>query len=238
MKLNIYLKNKKKKNDFGEVEKNLNLHSLFKNIQNTFMEFKKSIDKIEDENENLFKTKDMNLSVNEIENNMKNWINEIKNYKENQFKSLNENYEKNIKNIKNDLDETNLKLTKKESEFNNQIEISENFKSQFNEANLKVNQLNEITKSKDNLINTQNDTIKMYEDKIKDFNSDKDKLEMLLNSNIVNFKMKEDEVETILMVIECMLAKNKNKYEHNLNKLSNECKASINNMVKKYKLFK
>ena len=228
----------RKKNDFGEVEKNLNLHSLFKNIQNTFMEFKKSIDKIEDENENLFKTKDMNLSVNEIENNMKNWINEIKNYKENQFKSLNENYEKNIKNIKNDLDETNLKLTKKESEFNNQIEIAENFKSQFNEANLKVNQLNEITKSKDNLINTQNDTIKMYEDKIKDYNNDKDKLEMLLNSNIVNFKMKEDEVETILMVIECMLAKNKNKYEHNLNKLSNECKASINNMVKKYKLFK
>ena len=228
----------RKKNDFGEVEKNLNLHSLFKNIQNTFMEFKKSIDKIEDENENLFKTKEMNLSVNEIENNMKNWINEIKNYKENQFKSLNENYEKNIKNIKNDLDETNLKLTKKESEFNNQIEIAENFKSQFNEANLKVNQLNEITKSKDNLINTQNDTIKMYEDKIKDFNNDKDKLEMLLNSNIVNFKMKEDEVETILMVIECMLAKNKNKYEHNLNKLSNECKASINNMVKKYKLFK
>ena len=228
----------RKKNDFGEVEKNLNLHSLFKNIQNTFMEFKKSIDKIEDENENLFKTKEMNLSVNEIENNMKNWINEIKNYKENQFKSLNENYEKNIKNIKNDLDETNLKLTKKESEFNNQIEIAENFKSQFNEVNLKVNQLNEITKSKDNLINTQNDTIKMYEDKIKDFNNDKDKLEMLLNSNIVNFKMKEDEVETILMVIECMLAKNKNKYEHNLNKLSNECKASINNMVKKYKLFK
>ena len=228
----------RKKNDFGEVEKNLNLHSLFKNIQNTFMEFKKSIDKIEDENENLFKTKEMNLNVNEIENNMKNWINEIKNYKENQFKNLNENYEKNIKNIKNDLDETNLKLTKKESEFNNQIEIAENFKSQFNEANLKVNQLNEITKSKDNLINTQNDTIKMYEDKIKDFNSDKDKLEMLLNSNIVNFKMKEDEVETILMVIECMLAKNKNKYEHNLNKLSNECKASINNMVKKYKLFK
>ena len=228
----------KKKNDFGEVEKNLNLHSLFKNIQNTFMEFKKSIDKIEDENENLFKTKEMNLNVNEIENNMKNWINEIKNYKENQFKNLNENYEKNIKNIKNDLDETNLKLTKKESEFNNQIEISENFKSQFNEANLKVNQLNEITKSKDNLINTQNDTIKMYEDKIKDFNSDKDKLEMLLNSNIVNFKMKEDEVETILMVIECMLAKNKNKYEHNINKLSNDCKASINNMVKKYKLFK
>ena len=228
----------RKKNDFGEVEKNLNLHSLFKNIQNTFMEFKKSIDKIEDENENLFKTKEMNLNVNEIENNIKNWINEIKNYKENQFKNLNENYEKNIKNIKNDLDETNLKLTKKESEFNNQIEISENFKSQFNEANLKVNQLNEITKSKDNLINTQNDTIKMYEDKIKDFNNDKDKLEMLLNSNIVNFKMKEDEVETILMVIECMLAKNKNKYEHNLNKLSNECKASINNMVKKYKLFK
>ena len=228
----------RKKNDFGEVEKNLNLHSLFKNIQNTFMEFKKSIDKIEDENENLFKTKEMNLNVNEIENNMKNWINEIKNYKENQFKNLNENYEKNIKSIKNDLDETNLKLTKKESEFNNQIEISENFKSQFNEANLKVNQLNEITKSKDNLINTQNDTIKMYEDKIKDFNSDKDKLEMLLNSNIVNFKMKEDEVETILMVIDCMLAKNKNKYEHNLNKLSNECKASINNMVKKYKLFK
>ena len=140
------------------------------------MEFKKSIDKIEDENENLFKTKEMNLNVNEIENNMKNWINEIKNYKENQFKNLNENYEKNIKSIKNDLDETNLKLTKKESEFNNQIEISENFKSQFNEANLKVNQLNEITKSKDNLINTQNDTIKMYEDKIKDFNSDKDKL--------------------------------------------------------------
>ena len=66
----------------------------------------------------------------------------------------------------------------------------------------------------------------------------RDGLELNLNQNIVNYKMKEDELETLLIVIEGMLSKKKDKYEHNLSRLSSEIKATIQAIVDKYKFFK
>lgn len=45
----------------------------------------------------------------------------------------------------------------------------------------------------------------MYEEKIAEYKKSKEDLEIGLNQNIVNFKMKEDELDTLLMVIEGIL---------------------------------
>ena len=47
----------------------------------------------------------------------------------------------------------------------------------------------------------------MFEDKIAEFKKSKEDLEVSLSQNIVNFKMKEDELDTLLMVIEGILVK-------------------------------
>lgn len=45
----------------------------------------------------------------------------------------------------------------------------------------------------------------MYEEKIVEYRKLKEDLEINLNHNIVNFKMKEDELDTLLMVFEGIL---------------------------------
>ena len=101
-----------------------------------------------------------------------------------------------------------------------------------------LSELNEISNSKDNLIKTQNEAIKMYEDKIKDDKKLKEDLELSLAKNIYNFKMKEDEFDSLFMVIEGIISKKKDKYEHNLNKCSEDVKKNLQSMIKRYKFFK
>ena len=47
----------------------------------------------------------------------------------------------------------------------------------------------------------------MYEDKIGEYKRSKEDYELSLNKYIVNFKMKEDELETIMSVIEGFITK-------------------------------
>ena len=52
-------------------EQSINLQTLFKNIQSTFMEFKEGVDKLDKENENIFKTKYLENSTKEVEEKLK-----------------------------------------------------------------------------------------------------------------------------------------------------------------------
>ena len=219
-------------------EQSLNLQTLFKNIQSTFMEFKESVDKLDKENENVFKTKYLENSTHEIEDKLKNCVSEIRDFCEKQMKIMNENYEKEIKKVKEKCDELSFELDKKKNEENQQkenIELSEN---KLKESTKQISELNEISKSKDNLIKSQNDAIKMYEAKIKDDKKLKEDLELSLAKNIYNFKMKEDEFDSLFMVIEGIISKKKDKYEHNLNKCSEDVKKNLQSMIKRYKFFK
>ena len=55
---------------------------------------------------------------------------------------------------------------------------------------------------------------------------------------IYNFKMKEDEFESLFMVFEAIISKKKDKYEHSISKLSPDVKAQLQALIKKYKFFK
>ena len=219
-------------------EQSLNLQTLFKNIQSTFMEFKESVDKLDKENENVFKTKYLENSTKEIEEKLKNCVTDIQTFCEKKVKSMNENYEKEIKKIKDKYDELSFELDKKKAEEKEKLEKIELNENKLKESQKQISELNEISNSKDNLIKTQNEAIKMYEDKIKDDKKLKEDLELSLAKNIYNFKMKEDEFDSLFMVIEGIISKKKDKYEHNLSKCSSDVKNTLQSMIKKYKFFK
>ena len=219
-------------------ENGLNLQNLFINIQNTFMDFKNSVDKLDKENENIFNLKNLENLTKETENKIGDNSLSLKNFFQKQIKELCQNYENEIKQLKDKYDEINFELTKKNIDINEQIKSKEGFKIQLKENETQINELKEISKSKDELLETQNNLLKVYEDKIKDYKKMKEDLEMNLAKNVYNFKMKEDEFDSLFMVIEGIVSKKKEKYEHNLNKLSAETKNMVENLVKQYKFFK
>ena len=151
---------------------------------------------------------------------------------------MNDNYEKEIKKVKDKYDELSFELTKKNAEVKEQTELKEANENKLKEKSKQITELNEISKSKDSLINTQNDNIKMYQDKINDYKKTKEDLEFSLAQNIYNFKMKEDEFDSLFMVFEGIISKKKDKYEHSITKLSPEIKENLQAMIKKYKFFK
>ena len=128
------------------------------------MDFKESMDKVEKESEKLLKQKHIEIQTKEIKNKSNSWIEDIRVFRETQVKIMNDLYEENIKKYNNKVNELKLELTQKDFNLSEQTHLKEFFETKYNEANKQIEELNNILKSKDNLINTQNDAIKMYED--------------------------------------------------------------------------
>ena len=217
---------------------NLNLQNLFINIQSTFMDFKNSVDKIDKENESMYNLKNLENLTKDAENKFGDCTSGLKNFWEKQIKELGENYEKEIKKLKDEYDMINLELTKKNNDISEQSKLKEGCEIQLKETEKQINELSELSKAKDELIETQNQTLKVYEDKINEYKKTREDLELSLAKNIYNFKMKEDEFDSLFMVIEGIVSRKKEKFEHNLNKLSPEAKNMVENLVKQYKFFK
>ena len=217
---------------------NLNLQNLFINIQSTFMDFKNSVDKLDKENESMYNLKNLENLTKDAENKFGDCTSVLKSFWEKQIKELGENYEKEIKKLKDEYDMINLELTKKNNDISEQSKLKEGCEIQLKETEKQINELSELSTSKDELIETQNQTLKVYEDKINEYKKTREDLELSLAKNIYNFKMKEDEFDSLFMVIEGIVSRKKEKFEHNLNKLSPEAKNMVENLVKQYKFFK
>ena len=219
-------------------ESGLNLQNLFINIQNIFMDFKNSIDKLDKENENIFNLKKLENFTKETETKFGDCTLDIKNFFQNQIKELGENYEREIKKLKDEYDKINFELIKKNNDIIEQTKLKEVCEIKLKESEKQINELNELSKSKDELIESHDKNLKIYEDKINEYKKTKEDLELSLARNIYNFKMKEDEFESLFMVIEGIVSRKKEKFEHNLNKLSPEAKNMVESLVKQYKFFK
>ena len=219
-------------------ESGLNLQNLFINIQNIFMDFKNSIDKLDKENENIFNLKKLENFTKETETKFGDCTLDIKNFFQNQIKELGEKYEREIKKLKDEYDKINFELIKKNNDIIEQTKLKEVCEIKLKESEKQINELNELSKSKDELIESHEKNLKIYEDKINEYKKTKEDLELSLARNIYNFKMKEDEFESLFMVIEGIVSRKKEKFEHNLNKLSPEAKNMVESLVKQYKFFK
>lgn len=229
---------KQVKCDSNDNNKTLNYQSLVKSIQNTFMEFQESIDKLYSENKDIYQTKNLEFSIKEIENKSRNWLDEILLFRDNQIEAMKESYEKKIKLVKEEVEELNFELEKSNYALNEQMQLKETYEAEIALIKKQLEETKALTDSKNSLINTQENSLKLYEEENTDLKKVRDDLEMNLNQNIVNYKMKEDELETVLIVIEGMLSRKKDKYEHNLARLSPDTKNTIQAIVDKYKYFK
>ena len=219
------------KGDFMGGDKNINIPSLLKTVNKSFLDFKESVDNLNKENENLQKKKYLELSTQEIENKLNNVLTDIKNYCEIQINSVSNNYEKVIKQMKNECDELNFELSKKNFALNEQILLKETYEKKYNESNNSINHLKSMVADKDNLIKTQNNSFEVYKQRINDS-------EMKQAESIVELKMKEDEFESLFMLIENIVAKKKDKFEHDLCKISPEAQDFLRTLIKQYRFFK
>ena len=219
------------KGDFMGGDKNINIPSLLKTVNKSFLDFKESVDNLNKENEDLQKKKYLELSTQEIETKLNNVLSDIKNYCEIQINSVSNNYEKVIKQMKNKCDELNFELSKKNFALNEQILLKETYEKKYNESNNSINQLKNMVTDKENLIKTQNNSFEVYKQRINDS-------EMKMAETIVELKMKEDEFESLFMLIENIVAKNKSKFEHDLCKISPEAQDFLKTLVKQYRFFK
>ena len=73
---------------------------------------------------------------------------------------------------------------------------------------------------------------------IENYKKNKEKLEVSLNSNIVKYKLKEEENEVLLSVFYSILSKKKDKYELNIKKLTAEVRHEIERLNKQFTFFK
>ena len=220
-KLNIEIERLNgEKKTIGDI--NVINQTLFKNIQSTFMDFKESVDKLDKEKENMVNKTSLQFITKEIKNKVSSWNEEIKLFRETQIKTMTELYKGSIEKYNNKIRELNLELTKKIQSLYEEEQMKKKFETKYNESNKEIDELNTILKSKNSLINTQNELIKMYENNIGEQTKKIDEYELILNKYIVDFKLKEDEVERMISVIEGIVTKKKEKFEYNASRLSSE----------------
>ena len=233
------MKNEKEKESSDDSnEQNLNLQILFKNVQNTFISFKESVDNLEKDNEEVYKSK--NKSNKEIESKFKNCISDIKDVRtfcESQIKAMNDNNKKEIKEVIDECENLTFELTRIKLDLKDQTQIKEKCEANLKEKEIQISQLEENLKAKDHSIKIQNDLIKMYEDKINNNKKRINDLEISLCENMYGYKMTQDDFETLVSVVQSLITKNKDKYGKMIRKIPSETRHYINYLVLKNNFF-
>ena len=229
----------KSKIDLFDITKP-NLQTVLKTVQNSLNDFKERIEKLDKNNSNLSENNFVKQSTQEIENKIKIWIEEIKNYKEEELKKINENYENNLKKSKEQIEELSFEITKKNYIIEEKTEMKNTFDIKINESKNQIQQLNEMIQSKEDVIKNKDDCLKAFNDKIETHKSRIEDLEVQLNSNIINLKMKEVELESVIEIISFIAEKKKekDKIKKALTSISSENQEYIIKLLKKMGLIK
>ena len=215
-----------------------NLQTVLKSVQNSLNDFKERIEKLDKNNSTLSESNFLEQSTQEIENKTKIWIEEIKNYKDEELKKINDNYENNVKKTKEQIEELSFEITKKNYIIEEQKEMKNTFDVKINQSKNQIQQLNEMIQSKEDVIKNKDESLKAYTDKIENQKTRIEDLEMQLNSKIINLKMKEVELETVIDLIGFIADKKKDRIKKALTSISPENQEFITNVLKKMGLIK
>ena len=215
-----------------------NLQTVLKSVQNSLNDFKERIEKLDKNNSTLSESNFLEQSTQEIENKSKIWIEEIKNYKDEELKKINDNYENNVKKTKEQIEELSFEITKKNYIIEEQKEMKNTFDVKINQSKNQIQQLNEMIQSKEDVIKNKDESLKAYTDKIENQKTRIEDLEMQLNSKIINLKMKEVELETVIDLIGFIADKKKDRIKKALTSISPENQEFITNVLKKMGLIK
>ena len=213
------------------------LIKLLKNFNNNILDMKFDIKNFEMKNKEIFKVNYINLSAEEIKKKSKNWIEEINQFHEDQIYNLTNNYEKIIQQLKEEIENLQFSLEKNSLSLNEEIIKNNELTENITGIEKRIDEYESILESKDKIISSQKENIQLLNKKINEIQSLKNELEDNVNKSYLQAKMKEDEVDTLVMILDGILGRRKDKYEHNLNRLGNETKQQIEEIVSEYEIF-
>ena len=228
-----------KENKIKELQTKLNNVNNINKASNPEKIFNNFINNI---NNSLIENK---LSKEIIENIIKNIEDKIKVM----IDSINNDFENRIKNIKLLYQKRNELLIKEISELKTEI-LNEKYNAieivvKDKVKNEIMKEFEEKTKELRNIIETKENIIKMEKEKKEIINNEYLELQKKYNElqnqnsqNIFALKMKEDEVDTLIMIIDATHHVKRGKYLHNLNRLSEDVKIEVENIINSLKIFK
>ena len=224
-----------------------------KELQNK-LENKENINKSPNKIENIFNNFIKNINNSLIENKInKDSIETILTNIQEKIKlmieSINNDFENKIKNIQNIYKKRNELLLKEIeklkmeilSEKYNAIEIivKDKIKNELmNEYEEKIKELKNIIESKENIIKMEIEKKNILNNEYSELQKKYTELQTQNNQNIFALKMKEDEVDTLIMILDATHHIKRGKYLHNLNRLSEAVKIEVENIINSLKIFK
>ena len=189
-------------------------------------------------NDNKISPEIVGLITKTIENRINNMIEEINIFFENKIKLIENYYKKRLEKFCEDNNKLKIELLKEKY---NSIDI--NVKEKVNNEILKefeeqMKELRNIIESKENIISTEKEKTNILNNQYIDLQKKYSELQMQNSQNVFALKMKEDEVDTLIMIIDATHHMKRGKYLHNLNRLSEEVKQEVENIINTLKIFK
>ena len=220
--------NKNKINQKGEINNN-NIEKILNNfIDNTN---KALID-------NKVTPEIIELISKNIENKIDLMIKEINIFFEGKIKLIEDCYQKRFEIILEDNNKLKMEILKEKY---NAIDINVKEKVSYeiiNEFEEQIKELRNIIENKENIINIEKEKKSILNNEYTELQKKYSELQMQNSQNVFALKMKEDEVETLIMIIDATHHSKRGKYLHNLNRLSEDVKQEVENIINSLKIFK
>ena len=92
--------------------------------------------------------------------------------------------------------------------------------------------------NKENIIKAEREKTDIINNKYSELQNKYTELQKQNSHNVFALKMKEDEVDTLIMIIDATHHMKRGKYLHNLNRLSEDVKQEVENIINSLKIFK
>ena len=228
-----YTMNNKISLDNASYQSNQELQNMYNIFQDNVKQFRDSVNKLSQDKENLFKTQFIEKLKEDAESKTRNWGKEISDMIEKEFERIQSDYEITIDKLKKENDRLEKENIFLKENNKNTVNVQPSNNTQILKQNLK--EVMAISKSKETIIKTQADTLKIKEEEIEKLKKIKSDLEVKLGETKSNYNIKEVELEDVYSMIEAILTKKKDKYEAHYGVVSKETQQRFNQLKKKYK---
>jgi len=218
--------------DNASYQSNQELQNMYNVFQDNVKQFRDSVNKLTQDKECLFKTQFIEKLKEDAESKTRNWGKDISNMIEKEFERISSDYETTIDKLKKENDKL-----EKENIFLKENKPTVSAQPTHNTQILKQNmkEIMDINKSKETIIKTQAETLKLKNEEIEKLKKIKNDLEVKLGETKSNYNIKEVELEDVYSMIEAILTKKKDKYEAHYGVVSKETQQRFTELKKKYK---
>lgn len=216
----------------------IQISNVLKQIQSLCLEFKEEIDKFDKEKESVFRKKIFEITDKELEKRSNSFIDDINLIKETLFDEYKSNFERKNREMSVEISDLKLKINQLELTIIEEKSTIDYYKNKINSFEKQLQESKNTCQSKDSLIEMLKEQLSVFELKQKEWLQCKDDFEVKIYEIGSALKIKDDEIDTIIMLIDSILSKNKKKYDNQIYSLDDEIKITLNKLIVEYKIFK